>query len=339
MNLYTDIKITPRIESLRLQDISDEEYFSAKYSNYISNSRLALINPKQNGTPDKFFNGSFNNFSDSLVLGSAVHELVLQSDSFTLCDDVNRPTGKMGYIADYLYNKENITDELLKEAALKYDYYGGNLTETKLNKIITDCSSYWSERKSFENGLTSDLIPIYLDSKSRDRLKSLLVNINSNKQFQNLLYPKGLIEDPISANEKTILLDVEVEVKGYKPFILKLKSKLDNYTIEDDTITVNDLKTTGKTLNYFDEAIETYHYYRELAMYSYLLRLCAQKFFHINKPKIKCNFLVASTIPNFYTKVVPLTKKQFIKGLKEFKFLLRLVAYYVATRYSNFASV
>lgn len=43
----SDIKLSPNLESIRREKISDQEYFSKKYSNYISNSRLKLINPDQ----------------------------------------------------------------------------------------------------------------------------------------------------------------------------------------------------------------------------------------------------------------------------------------------------
>ena len=108
MNL-NEIQIEPIIESLRLENISDEIYFSKRFSNYISNSRLGLINPKQGGTPEQFFEGKFNAFSDSLIVGSAVHELILQPESFFMVDCVDRPTAKMGYIADELYTNTRKT--------------------------------------------------------------------------------------------------------------------------------------------------------------------------------------------------------------------------------------
>ena len=55
--MVDNIKIIPLLDTLRLQKIDDSEYFSKKYSGYISNSRLSLINPKQDGSPEKFFNG------------------------------------------------------------------------------------------------------------------------------------------------------------------------------------------------------------------------------------------------------------------------------------------
>lgn len=54
---FNEIKLTPLLDTLRLQKISDEVYFSEKYSGYVSNSRLGLLNPKQDGSPEKFFAG------------------------------------------------------------------------------------------------------------------------------------------------------------------------------------------------------------------------------------------------------------------------------------------
>ena len=43
----SDIKLTRDLTSVFREKISDEEYFPEKYRNYISNSRLKLINPDQ----------------------------------------------------------------------------------------------------------------------------------------------------------------------------------------------------------------------------------------------------------------------------------------------------
>lgn len=335
------IEITPILDTLRLEDIDDAVYFSEKYSGYISNSRLSLINPEQDGSPEKFFEGlsSHKIYSDSLVFGSAVHELVLQPESFELIESVDRPTAKCGFIADIVYRKDGHmpSDEELLKAAVEVDYYGGILSETKMDKLKTSIINYLRNRALFEHEYDGDKTPIYLDVKSRDKLKNCLEALEQNKKIQELLHPTGVIEDPISCNEKTILLDVEVKVDDLEPFVLRLKSKLDNYTIdkENNVITVNDVKTTGKRVNEFDDAVMNYHYYRELGMYTYLLSLCAKKFYNMENPTIKGNFLVVSTIPNYYTKVVPITKKLLMKGFEEFSTLLRLVAKYKSEGYGE----
>jgi hypothetical protein len=62
--------------------------------------------------------------------------------------------------------------------------------------------------------------------------------------------------------------------------------------------------------------------------YSYLLKLVAKKFYNIEKPIIKGNFLVVSVIPEYNSLVYPMTPKLFKQGFEEFKYLLKVAAYF-----------
>lgn len=343
MNLK-DIKITPLMNTLYLEKISDAEYFSERFSNYISNSRLSLINPEQDNDPQAFFEGlgKHNKYSDALIFGSAVHELVLQPDLFHLCFDVDRPTAKAGFMADELYNQfkgKDPDDEAIIAASDKIDYYKGKMNDKKIAELKDKCTDYWKARAEYEKNQMAQGTPIYLDAKSRERVQQCVHALKRNSKIQSLLHPKGVIEDPVSENELAILLDVRVEIPDCKPFKLKLKAKLDNLVVdkENNTITINDVKTIGKILSYFEENFEKYHYHRELAIYSWLLSLCAKKFYGMDECTVKSNCLVVSTIPEYYTKVYEVTKKDLAKGWKEFKKLLTLVSGHVATKYKDFA--
>lgn len=332
------------MDTLRLQKISDEVYFSERYSNYISNSRLSLINPEQDNDPQAFFEGlsKHSKYSDALLLGSALHELVLQPELFELVLSVDRPTSKAGFMADELYNQfkgKDPTNEAIIAASDKIDYYKGKMNDKRIVELKEKCNNYWKIRAEYEKTTSSNKIPIYLDPKNRERIQQCVHAISQNKKIQDLLTPTGILDTPVSENEQAILLDVRVEVPGCNPFILRLKSKLDNYTIdkETNTITINDVKTIGKILSYFEDNFDKFHYHRELAIYSWLLSLCAKKFYNMEDCTIKSNCLVVSTIPDYYTKVYEVTKKDFIKGWEEFKNLLRLVAQYVSTDYKDFA--
>ena len=335
-----DIKLTPLLDTLRLEKISDKVYFSEKYSNYVSNSRLGLLNPRQDGNPDKFFSGLKFTTSQALALGSAVHELVLQPDSFELSEDVGKPTAKLGVMADELYPifvERDVTKDDVVKASDKVDYYKRKITKDRANDVISECSNYWTKRKERELDITQDREIIYLDNKSLEIVKSCVSALNSNKQVQNLLHPKGLLQDPISENEQAILLDVKAECPNGSEFILHLKSKLDNYTIdlETNTIVVNDIKTIGKIVSEIDNNIKKFHYSREFAMYIYLLKLCAEKFYGLVNPKISANYLVVSTIPNFFTKVRPVTYGEIREGFHEFRTLLKYAAYNIG--YNNYS--
>lgn len=339
-----NIKIIPLIDTLRLEKISDEKYFSECFADYISNSRLSLINPAQDNNPQAFFEGlgKHNKYSDALIFGSAVHELILQPELFYLCFDVDRPTSKAGFMADELYNQfkgEIPTDEAIITVSDKVDYYKGKMNDKRIAELKDKCIVYWKTRADYEKHSVVSKSPIYLDPKNRERVQQCVHALKRNKKIQELLNPSGIIDMPISENEKAILLDVRIEMPGVKPFILKLKAKLDNYTIdkETNTIVVNDVKTIGKILSYFEDNFDKFRYYRELGIYSWLLGLCAKKFYGLENYTIKSNCLVVSTIPEYYTKVYEVTKKDFIKGWNEFINLLKLVAYYVSTDYKDFA--
>lgn len=330
-----EIKLTPLLDTLRLQKISDETYFSEKYSGYVSNSRLGLLNPKQDGSPEKFFAGFKPvGYAPALEMGSAVHELTLQPDLFELAPNLGKPTAKMGAMADELYSvflESDVTKEDVIKASDKIEYYKGKITDDRYNEVITKCTPYWQARQKEEFNISTIKEQIYLDFKTNEIVKSCVEALANNKSIQDLLHPTGLVEDPISENEQAILLDVEAECPNGKKFIIRLKAKLDNYTIdtETNTITVNDVKTIGKIVSEMDNNIKKYHYSREFAMYIYLLKLCAEKFYGIVDPKIKANYLIVSTIPNFYTKVRPVSYSELKTGFHEFKTLLRYVAYLI----------
>lgn len=333
MENFKNVLFIPLLDTLRLQKIDDATYFSEKYNGYISNSRLSLINPAQDGTPKKFFEGFKSVYSSAFDLGSFVHQLTLQGDLFHLVDTVNKPTAKLGCLADRLYSvylHGDVTDNhIIKEATI-IDYYHGNLNEKKLANVREQCVPYWESRKQFESTYNGDKQLIYSDEKTRQTVWNCVKALNSNKLVQDLLHPKGLISDPISENEQAILLDVLVKIPNREEFVLSLKAKLDNYTIdiETSTIVVNDVKTIGKILSEMENNIAKFHYNREFAIYSYLLTLCAQKYYNMNTCSVKGNYLVVSTIPKYYTKVIPVTNSMYKEGFEEFKFLLRLVAYY-----------
>lgn len=334
MNLK-EIKLEPILDTLTLTKIPDEIYFSEKYGKYVSNSRLGKLNPRQGGSPEQFFAPFVpSGYSAALELGSAVHELILQPEYFELAEDLGKPTAKLGAMADTLYSVfvgRKVTPEDVIEASNKVDYYKGKMTSDLIKKVIVSCTPYWEKRASKELDIALDKEYIHLDHKTMEITKSCVEALQHNIQVQKLLHPEGLVETPIIANEQAILMDVKATCPNGKEFILHLKSKLDNYTIdtETNTIIVNDVKTIGKILSEFDNNIAKFHYSREMAMYLYLLRLCAEKFHGLRNPKIQANYLVVSTIPDFYTKVQPVTYGQIVQGFKEFQTLLKYVAYQI----------
>ena len=270
MNL-SEIKLEALTDTLRTDKISDQEYFSKKYSAYVSNSRLGYINPEQGGSPEKFFTPTGNIYSDSLILGSAVHEIVLQPEFFELVE-IQRPTAKLGFVCDYIWDhsgdSHEITDKLIQKASEEICYYKDSLTAKRINDILESYAVYKESRLAYKE--KPGIEPMFLSSKMYETANKCITACNENKDFQKILYPPYMEEKPISENEKAFLLDIKCSFPDKDPIVVRLKSKLDNFTIDFDsnTITVNDLKTIGAILPKFDGEegnFGRFHYHRELA--------------------------------------------------------------------------
>ena len=326
--LIKQIKITPLLDTLRLENISDEEYFSEYKNNYISNSRLGVL--VKDGV-EAFFKGIPQVYNPSFETGSLIHTMVLQPESYEVIKGVFKPTAKAGLMADALYKPDGTTptDDEIKAQSYIIGYYKDKLTENRLTEFRQKAEPYWRDRFLYETNnpfKEGDKKRIYTDERNFELLNNCVDALNKNKAIQSLLHPDNSLGPVMIMNEHTLLMDIQMEVPGYEPRIYKLKAKLDNFTFEDDTITVNDLKTTSKPASIFDP--EYFHYQREIAFYSFLLKLFIKKEHGIENPKVKGNFLVVSTIPEYSTSVVAMTPKLFKSGWTEATYLLRNVAYF-----------
>ena len=328
--LIKKVKITPILDSLKLEDIDDSVYFSEKYSDYISNSRLGKL---VTDGAESFFTGLKSEYSAAFETGSLIHQIVLQGDKYQVIEGVFKPTAKAGLMADALYNPNGSTptDDEIKAMSYKIGYYKDKLTTNRLNEFRSKAEPYWRDRYIYEQNnpfKEGDRKRIYTDEKNYELLTNCLRTLGENKDIQKLLHPTGLVEDPIIMNEHTLLLDIKMQVPDCDPKIYKLKAKLDNFSIdkEEGIITVNDLKTTSRPAVQFDPSY--FSYQREIAFYSFLLKLAARKYYNIEKPKVKGNFLVVSTIPEYNTLVYPMTPRLFKSGWAEVIYLLRNVAYF-----------
>lgn len=228
-----DVKLTPLLHTVQRLKISDEEYFSSKYSEYISNSRLKYINPDQDGSPSKYKNGIQQEATRSLQLGSAIHEVFLQPESFSLEEDLGRPSAKLGDVCDYAMKKriegESIYTSIVS-ACNEIGYYANSLTANRIRQIISKGFPYYIKSKVIGN--TNKII---LSSKDREICVNCLNSLNSHNGAMKLIRPTDMFGDAIASyNEDAIFMDVKCEYNG-KSTILKLKMKADNWTIDQDS--------------------------------------------------------------------------------------------------------
>ena len=326
--IIKQIKITPLLDTLKLEDIDDDVYFKQYSKEYISNSRLGVL--KRDGVKT-FFEGIPQVYNPSFETGTLIHENVLEPEKYEVIEGVFKPTAKAGLMADALYKSDGTTptDDEIKSMSYKIGYYKDKLTSNRLKEFRDKAEPYWRDRFLFEqNNPLGEKKRIFTDEKNYNLLVNCLKTLNENKDIQKLLHPSGLVEEPIVGNERTILMDIEMKVPDYEPRIYHLKAKLDNFSIdsEEKIITVNDLKTTSRPAVQFDPTF--FSYQREIAFYSWLIKLCAKKFYNVENATTKGNFLVVSTIPEYNTLVYPMTPKLFLSGWKEVLYLLKTVAYF-----------
>ena len=325
--LIKQIKITPLLDTLKLENISDEEYFSEYRKDYISNSRLGIL--IKDGV-EAFFKNEPSPYNPSFETGGLI---LLQPESYEVIKGVFKPTAKAGLMADALYKSDGTipSNDEIKAQSYIIGYYKDKLTESRLTEFKQKAEPYWRDRFLYETNnpfKEGDKKRIYTDERNFELLTNCLKTLNENSEIQKLLHPSGVVSDPIIGNEKTILLDIQMEVPGREARLYKLKAKLDNFSIDTDEgiITVNDLKTTSRPAVQFDPTY--FDYQREIAFYSYLLKQVAKKYYSIENPTIKGNFLVVSTIPEYNTLVYPMTPKLFKSGMAEVSYLLKTVAYF-----------
>lgn len=333
-----EIEIIPN--SIELIKLTDEEYFSPKYKDYISNSRLGFLNEAEGGSEEKFLSGFKSEYSDSFELGSAVHSIILQPDSYFI-SSITKPSGKLGVFVEKVFNKRqelNIKiSEAIKLASEEADYYSGSLSPTRLKTALTKGFPYYKNRLKNKYVVTNKL-PIYLSDVIKLKAEQCISEIQSNHQFINKLKSSESIQ---VFNEYAIFCEVKVKIDE-KVTVIKLKGKLDNFTIdtENKVIVLNDLKTTGKPAKFFmgnnvkiyteeageqwvwyDGSFQKYHYYRQLAMYAFLLKHALLQYYDFDY-KLEANMLIVETIPNFKSAVYKVSGKHIQAGLKEFKELL-----------------
>lgn len=332
--LESEIKIIPIIESLKIFQLEDKEYFKIKA---ISNSKLKLINPLEDGSPEKYNEGIPSSSNASFVTGTAIHQMVLQKESYYINEEINKPTGKLNDLVDciFKYRKRGYSIlESINIASLKVDYYTNKLTKKRIDTVIEKCLEFYLYLKNYDFSKGKE--PIFLDNVNRTKVITCVNNVNSNVNIINKLYP----EDAITFNEYVITINFKVIFPDKTEIILPFKGKIDNFSIlpESNEIFVNDLKSTGKYIADFGGSFVKFHYHRQIAIYSYLVKLLAEKSYgydNLNNYKLYPTMVLVSTIPmhevgNFIVKDL-----QVIDGINEFKNLFKRVAFHEVYGYDK----
>ena len=334
---FSDFEVIPVMDSIKNLNINDDEYFSSKFKKYVSNSKLKFIDPLEGGSPEVYTNPPVFT-SQSLMIGSAVHEVLLQPEEFTLGPKLNRPTAKLGSAIDLIFRYRNKGMSIHKSIALackKADYYADSY-ETKIKNIFEKGLKYYMNLLHHENKTNKS--EIFLSDKDFEIVSGCLNSCYNNKKLMDHLHPVNLFSiECESHNEDALFIDFIVTYKDKYFSRIPFKLKIDNWTIdpESQVITLNDLKTTGKPVAWFMNleygSMQKFHYYRQMAVYGDILWwYCNNKFGACKETgwTLKHNMLVVQTLDPYSSSCFPVSENFIRKGRKEYKELLKRIAYY-----------
>ncbi len=221
-----------------------------------------------------------------LVEGKIIHSIMLKNfeDTFIVSHN-DLPTDSVKLVLDKLYywcvNDQKITDmenvylsdyeekiiEILKEINLHQSLVDDKKTgetgdEKRLKKIVTPGNV------SYFDFLKNKGKKILVDQTTVDNCQLAVSALLNNAEIYHLLGMDDEMRDIDVFNE----VPIQSDLLDIYPF--GFKGILDNLVIDNDTNTIyiNDLKSTSKTISEFRETIDFYKYWIQASIYSMLVK-------------------------------------------------------------------
>jgi len=242
-----------------------------------------------------------------LIEGKVIHALLLDEANFNenfMMLPGNIPTGNTRTVVDKVFNlksEDKLSDRkkeiiaILKEINLyqsltddkKPDKSGVIISgdDKRVSKIISEeTESYWDFLKK-KGG--KDII----DMETLTKCKEAAELLKANTRIANLLKINNTNKKIKVYNEQKMFCT------GLAGLPFGLKGILDNIVVDDieEIIYINDIKTTGKTIEDFEETVEYYNYWLQAAIYTKLATGLNSKNY-----KIKFTFIVIDKYQQVY---------------------------------------
>jgi hypothetical protein len=242
-----------------------------------------------------------------LVGGSVLHCLLFEPDNYDkkfISLPGKLPTDSQRKIIDTIFRihcsignnsllLEDYSTDILTQLLTTNLYQNLKTDAQRLDKILTE------ENKEYFEFLKNSLDRSVVDEPTLSGCKAQVEILKSNKDIRALLQlDKTEEDDHIDVfNELYIKIDHDKLPFGLHGF-------LDNVVVdkESKTIFVNDLKTTGKSIQDFPEAVEYYKYWIQAVIY---LVLAAEKFLNDVPDKHQWNIQVTFIVIDKYNLVYP----------------------------------
>jgi len=320
--------------------IKDKEYFSI---DAISNSKLKLFNPEEDGSPERYAQGydEYAGYCKALVTGSALHAVLEEFNRFATIQ-ATRPSAKLGEVCDKvrLDNSERELDAKILSACKIVDYYA-KMADEDLLKKIKDNATAWTY---INTPIVEDAIIVSPDIY--EQIKGCYESVLNNRTCIQAMNP-GIAVDIFK--EDAYFHTFEIPINGdsgkTKLVELKTKAKLDNWSIDHryKRVIINDFKTLGYPLETYGNKIVTIpggetrinpgmfvtrKHYRQMAFYAFhLVEYLRKEFRNINDYSLTLNMIVVETRKPYRSALFEIPQKYIEYGNAEYQRLLKGIAF------------
>lgn len=303
---------------------AEENFYSKKFHFSYSGLNKLLF------APSAFYkhyilNQREDRMEQHMLEGKLLHCLLLEEDKFDeqfVLSPVKLPGDSAKKVIDKVFTKALIDGYLeLSLEDLKADvlqvlqeinlHQSLKTDEQRIEKMLTD------ENKSYYDFLRTKGDKSVIDIDTLTRAKENAAIVRQNDKINKLL----AIGNPATSNE--LKLEAESEYQ------FGLRGIIDNLNIDhsDKVIYINDLKTSGKTLDDFPETIEYYKYWLQAAIY---VRLVRANYPDLSDYKIKFHFVVIDRLSQPYAfEVSSVTLRDWVDRLDE---ILKIADYHYSNR-------
>jgi hypothetical protein len=213
---------------------------------------------------------------------------------------------------------EDYSTDILTQLLTANLYQNLKTDQQRLDKMLTE------EHKEYFEFLKNSLDKSIVDQPTLDGCKAQVEILKSNKEVRALLQlDKSEEDDHIEVyNELHIKMDHDKLPFG-------LHGVLDNVVIDKEgkTIFINDLKTTGKSIQDFPDAVTYYKYWIQAVIY---LVLAAEKFLKDVPDRHEWNIQVTFIVIDKYNLVYPfqVSEESMSEWKKDFREVLKIAEWH-----------
>jgi len=303
---------------------AEENFYSKKFHFSYSGLNKLLFAP---GAFYKHYilNQREDRMEQHMLEGKLLHSLLLEEDKFDeqyVLSPVKLPGDSAKKVLDKVFTKalidgylelslEEVKTDILQVLQEINLHQSLKTDEQRIEKMMTE------ENKSYYDFLRTKGDKSVIDIDILTRAKENAAIVRQNDKIRELLG----IGNPATSNELKLEADCEYQ--------FGLRGIIDNLNIDhsNKVIYINDLKTSGKTLDDFPETIEYYKYWLQAAIYARLVRA---NYPDLKDYKIKFHFIVIDKLSQAYAfEVSTVTYNSWIDRLDE---ILKIADYHYSNR-------